>query len=167
MDANQPITVLYDPTCGFCVRCRQWLEKQPKRFTMRFVPQGSSKQARLFPGLECKTDAQGRPDELIVVDEQGRVYRDDKAWVMCFYALRDYRGLAMKLSRPGMAGLARRAYTLISHNRRAISALLGAEGDDAQLKRSLEAEPETPHCNNALCALREAKEKVAAQQGGA
>jgi hypothetical protein len=66
-----------------------------------------------------------------------------------------------------MAGLARRAYTLISHNRRAISALLGAEGDDAQLKRSLEAEPETPHCNNALCALREAKGKVAAQQGGA
>ena len=167
MNAVKQITVLYDPTCGFCVRCRQWLEKQPKRIEMRFVPQGSSRQQKLYPGLDCKTDAQGRPDELIVVDDAGRVYRDDKAWVMCFYALRDYRGLAMRLARPGMAGLARRAYSVISGNRRAISALLGMGGDDDQLRQSLEAEPETPRCNNALCALREVRGRLAAPEGGA
>lgn len=164
MQAVQHLTVLYDPTCGFCVRCRQWLDKQPKLIAMRFVPQGSSKQQTLYPDLQYVTDAQGRPEELIVIDDQGKVYRDDKAWVMCFYALRQYRSLSMRLARPGMAGLARRAYAAISTNRRAISSLLGMKGDD-DLRAELQADPEVPHCNNALCALREAKDKVAAREG--
>ncbi len=165
MQSPNQLTVLYDPTCGFCVRCRQWLDKQPKKIAMRFIPQGSSRQQRLYPGLEYKTDEQGRPDELLVIDDAGNIYRDDKAWVMCFYALRHYRGLAMRLARPGMAGLARRAYTLISRNRRAISTIVGAGADDARLKQTLEAEPDTPRCNNALGALREAKQAVAKQHG--
>lgn len=165
MQAVKHLTVLYDPTCGFCVRCRQWLDKQPKLITMRFLPQGSSKQQSLYPDLQYLTDAEGRPEELIVIDDQGKVYRDDKAWVMCFYALRAYRPLSMRLARPGMAGLARRAYAAISSNRRAISALLGMKGDD-DLRNELQAEPDVPHCNNALSALRQAKAKVAAQEGG-
>lgn len=164
MQAVQHLTVLYDPTCGFCVKCRQWLDKQPKHLAIRFVPQGSSKQATLYPDLKFQTDEQGRPEELIVIDNAGKVYRDDKAWVMCFYALRAYRPLAMRLARPGMAGLARKAYTAISTNRRALSAFLGMKGDD-DLRTGLQAEPDTPHCNNALCALREAKAKVATQEG--
>lgn len=166
MTTANELTVLYDPTCGFCVRCRQWLDKQPKLIEMRFLPQGSSKQQTLYPGLHTLTDAEGRPEELIVIDDTGKVYRDDKAWVMCFYALSHYRPLAMRLAGPGMAGLARRAYAAISTNRRAISALLDMKGDD-DLRDELLAEPEMPHCNNALFALREAKEKAGAQQGGA
>jgi len=164
MNAVKQLTVLYDPTCGFCVRCRQWLDKQPKAIAMRFVPQGSGRQQRLYPNLQYTVDEQGRPEELIVIDDKGRVYRDDKAWVMCFYALRKYRGLAMRLAKPGMAGLARRAYSLISSNRRAISVLLGAK-DDNEARQTLEAEPEAPRCNNALCALREAKARVAEREG--
>jgi predicted DCC family thiol-disulfide oxidoreductase YuxK len=164
MRADQHLTVLYDPTCGFCVRCRQWLDKQPKYVAMRFIPQGSSKQQSLYPDLQYLTDDEGRPDELIVIDDAGKVYRDDKAWVMCFYALRAYRPLAMRLAKPGMAGLARKAYAAISTNRRALSALLGMKGDD-DLRTELQNDPDVPHCNNALCALREAKEKVAAEQG--
>ena len=159
MQAVTQLTVLYDPTCGFCVRCRQWLEKQATLITMRFIPQGSSRQVRLFPGLVCKTDEQGRPEELIVIDNQGKVYRDDKAWVMCFYALREYRALSMRLAKPGMAGLARRAYTMISNNRRALSALLGMKAD-TDLRKNIEAEPEAPHCNNAICALKQAKQNA-------
>ena len=165
MQAVKQLTVLYDPTCGFCVRCRQWLDKQPKLVAMRFIPQGASRQQALYPDLQYITDAQGRPEELIVIDDTGKVYRDDKAWVMCFYALRAYRPLAMRLAKPGMAGLARRAYAAISTNRRAISSLLGMKADD--LRADLQAEPEVPHCNNALSALRQAKETVGAQQGGA
>ena len=165
MKKPKHLTVLYDPTCGFCVRCRQWLDKQPKLITMRFLPQGSSKQKTLYPDLQYLTDAEGRPEELIVIDDQGKVYRDDKAWVMCFYALHAYRPLSMRLARPGMAGLARRAYAAISTNRRALSAFLGMKADD-DLRADLQAEPEVPHCNNAVCALRAAKEKVAAQEGG-
>ena len=165
MRTPQQLTVLYDPTCGFCVRCRQWLDKQPKAIAMRFIPQGSSRQQTMYPELRYLTDEQGRPEELIVIDDAGKVYRDDKAWVMCFYALHHYRPLAMRLARPGMAGLARRAYAAISTNRRALSAFLGMKGDD-DLRNELQAEPEVPHCNNALCALRDAKERVAAQGGG-
>jgi predicted DCC family thiol-disulfide oxidoreductase YuxK len=156
--AMQQLTVLYDPTCGFCVTCRQWLAKQHKLIPMRFVPQGSSKAKALYPNLTYRTDAQGRPDELVVIDDQGKVYRDDKAWVMCFYALRDYRGLSMTLAKPGMAGLARRAYTLASGKRRLISTLLGKE---EEVVRTLRETPDEPHCNNALCALREAKKNAA------
>ncbi|MEM6260772.1 MAG: DCC1-like thiol-disulfide oxidoreductase family protein [Planctomycetota bacterium] len=152
------VTVLYDPTCGFCVSCRQWLSKQPKWIEMHFVPQGSSRAKRLFPTLTCRADDQGRPDELVVVDDRGQVYRDDKAWVICFYALRDFRGLSMKLARPGMAKLARRAYTLISGNRRAISTLIGA---DRKAVRMLEEAEDDPGCHNALCALKQAKARVA------
>ena len=165
MNAVKQLTVLYDPTCGFCVRCRQWLDKQPKAIAMRFIPQGSGRQQRLYPDLQYTVDEQGRPEELIVIDDKGRLYRDDKAWVMCFYALRHYRGLAMRLANPRMAGLARRAYGLISGNRRALSALLGAK-EDEQVRLTLEAAPDAARCNNALCALREAKARVADQQGG-
>lgn len=165
MQAVKQITVLYDPTCGLCVRCRKWLEKQHKLISMRFIPQGSSKQQELYPELQCKTDDQGRPEELIVVDDLGRLYRDDKAWVMCFYALRDYRNLSMRLSRPGMAGLARRAYSMISGNRRTISALVGMRAD-TELKQTLETEPEAPRCTNAIGALRNARDKVARELEG-
>ena len=164
MKTAEQLTVLYDPTCGFCVRCRQWLDKQPKLIAMRFIPQGSSRQQTQYPELQYLTDDKGRPEELIVIDQVGKVYRDDKAWVMCFYALRGYRPLAMRLARPGMAGLARRAYAAMSTNRRALSAFLGMKGDD-DLRNDLEAEPEVPHCNNAICALREAKKKTAEQIG--
>ena len=103
MQVVKQLTVLYDPTCGFCVRSRQWLDKQPKLIAMRFLPQGSSKQQTLYPNLQHLTDEQGRPEELIVIDDQGKVYRDDKAWVMCFYALHHYRPLSMR--RQHRAGL--------------------------------------------------------------
>ncbi|XAM01666.1 DCC1-like thiol-disulfide oxidoreductase family protein [Phycisphaeraceae bacterium D3-23] len=153
------LTVLYDPTCGLCVRCRQWLAKQPALIPLRFVPQGSRRQATLFPGFETKTDEQGRPEELVVIDDSGQVYRNDKAWVMCFYALREYRALSMRLARPGMAGLARRAYHLIAVNRRALSWLIGG-GEDEVVER-LQRAIDPPRCNNALDALRTAKEAAA------
>ncbi|MEM9414779.1 MAG: DCC1-like thiol-disulfide oxidoreductase family protein [Planctomycetota bacterium] len=157
------LTVLYDPTCGLCVRCRQWLAKQPALIPLRFVPQGSRRQLAMFPGLATHTDEQGRPEELVVVDDAGRVYRNDKAWVMCFYALREYRSLSMRLAKPGMAGLARRAYHLIAANRRALSWLIG--GDEAEVAERLRRSIDPPRCNNALSALRQARETTAERYG--
>jgi len=153
------LTVLYDPTCGMCVRCRGWLAKQPKLIDLRFVPMGSSRQRDLYPSLEARTDEQGRPDEMVVIDDGGNIYREDKAWVMCFYALRNYRALSMRMARPGAAALARRAYTLISANRRGISKLCGMAPDEAI--SILENTPDTPRCHNAIEALKRAKERAA------
>lgn len=153
------LTVLYDPTCGMCVRCRQWLAKQPMLVPLRFVPQGSARQKQLYPDLELRSDELGRPEELVVIDDRGRLYRNDKAWVMCFYALREYRALSMRLAKPGMAGLARRAYHLIAANRRALSWLVG--GEEQAVVERLQQSHEPPCCNNALSALRHAKEATA------
>jgi len=157
------LTVLYDPTCGMCVRCRQWLAKQPMLIPLRFVPQGSGRQMKLYPDLALRTDEQGRPEELVVIDDAGNLYRNDKAWVMCFYALREYRALSMRLAKPGMAGLARRAYHLIAANRRALSWLVGGEEDE--VAQRLRDEHDPPRCNNALAALRTARDTTAERFG--
>jgi len=152
------LTVLYDPACGLCVRCRQWLSDQPKIVDMRFIPQGSRRQEKLYPTLKLKTDAAGQAEELIAIDDLGRVYRDDKAWIACFFALRRYRSLSMKLAGPGMAGLARRAYHLVARNRHALSHLLGL-GDEQQVIDTLRQEPDAPGCHDALCALKHARKQ--------
>ena len=45
------LTILYDPHCGFCVKCRGWLIQQPKYVEMEFLPSGSSEAQRRFPEL--------------------------------------------------------------------------------------------------------------------
>jgi len=56
------------------------------------------------------------------------------------------------------------ACTMISDNRRPISKLFAA-AEDAALREEIEKEPEPAHCNNALCALLDAKELRANEQG--
>ncbi|MGB0768721.1 MAG: DCC1-like thiol-disulfide oxidoreductase family protein [Phycisphaeraceae bacterium] len=156
MMAVHRLTVLYDPSSDFCVRCRRWLEREPKTIALRFAPRGSSRQARLYPDLELQPDDRGPLEELVVIDDRNRVYRGDKAWVVCLYALRRTRALAVRLSRPGMTGLARRAYALVSRDGLALWALMVDE-DDASVRRAIEAEPEPPRCSNVLSAMREAR----------
>ncbi|MEM9418520.1 MAG: DUF393 domain-containing protein [Planctomycetota bacterium] len=117
------LTVLYDPGCALCLRCRQWLAKQPKYLPMRFVAQGTADAGRRFPQLDVGTPDQ--VEDLIVVSDDGKVYRSTRAWIMCFYALREYRPLAFRLSHPALMPLARRAYQAISNNRMWLSRWFG------------------------------------------
>ena len=71
------LTVLYDADCGFCERCRRWLENQPKLIPLEFVAGGSPEAVRRFPDLVVP----GRAEELIVVSDEGDVYRNDNAWL--------------------------------------------------------------------------------------
>jgi predicted DCC family thiol-disulfide oxidoreductase YuxK len=135
------LTVLYDAGCGLCVRSKGWVQKQSSYVAVSYLPQGGSEATRRYPGLR-----QGDPpEELIVVDDVGRVYRDDKAWLMILYALRRYRPLAMRLAKPGLNGLARRAYHWVSSNRALLSSSLGLTGY-GELRRSLADAPEPPRC---------------------
>jgi len=53
-----------------------------------------------------------------------------RAWVMCFYALRDYRPLAFRLAHPTLMPLARRAYQAIANNRMRLSHWFGERGNE-------------------------------------
>ena len=129
------LTVLYDATCGFCVRCRWWLIHQPKYVEMDFCASGSPEALERFPELSSP----GTVDELTVVDDEGGVYRGTQAWLMCLWALSEYREWAGRLASPLLLPFARGAFAFVSSKRRTLSELMGFQPE--QLRR---AEP--PRC---------------------
>ncbi|HQR40384.1 MAG TPA: DCC1-like thiol-disulfide oxidoreductase family protein [Blastocatellia bacterium] len=133
--------VLYDPSCGLCSRVRRWVEAQPAFIEMEFMPATSTKAARWFPTLASR----GEPEELVVVGDDGSVYRDGAAWIMCLYGLEEFRAWSYRLSRPAVLPLAREAFNLLSHNRRKISHWLGLLSD-SDLIETLKRES-TPRCS--------------------
>lgn len=113
------LTVVYDSKCGLCIRVASWLAAQPKWIGMRFLPSASL--SRVYPALASRQLC----EELIVVSDEGGVYLGNRAWIMCLYALKRYRGWALRLSRPALLPMARQAFALLSSNRRRISRWMG------------------------------------------
>jgi AcrR family transcriptional regulator len=60
-----------------------------------------------------------------VTGDGGRVYIGSRAWVLCLWALRDYRDRAFRLSSRLLLPIARQAFGMISRNRREISSWFG------------------------------------------
>lgn len=114
------LTILYDQQCGFCRQCRQWLEAQPAYLPVSFLSCRSEEVAKRFPGVEAY-----RPTEnLVVVADTGEVYVGDSAWLMCLFALKQYRGWARRLSTPLLRPLARQVFEQISGLRGALSCVI-------------------------------------------
>src|SRR3954470_1918461 len=128
--------VLYDATCGLCSSVRDWTQQQPQLIDMSFVAANSAQASALFPTLSRPG---ARPEELIVVDDRGGVYREGHAWIMCLYALAKYRNLSLRLASPALLPLARKAFSFLSKRRGALSELLGM-GTDRQIAARLEQE---------------------------
>ena len=117
--------VLYDARCGLCRWSRIWLQSQPKFLDLEFIPADSDQAKAWFPGLA----ASGSPEELIVVSDEGHVYRESSAWIMCLYALTEYREWSIRLARPSLLPLARRAFSVLSKHRGPISKALRLASD--------------------------------------
>ena len=109
--------VIYDGRCAICRRCRGWLGRQAAFVPLAFVRLQSPEVSIRFPGIE-----QFHPEErLIVISDEGDVWRGESAWIMCLWALCEYRELAQRLANPLLKPFARKACELISENRHAIS----------------------------------------------
>jgi predicted DCC family thiol-disulfide oxidoreductase YuxK len=128
--------ILYDATCGLCSSVHDWAAQQPQLVPMEFVAANSPRACELFPSLSRPGT---RPEELIVVDDRGGVYREGHAWIMCLYALAEYRGLSFRLGSPTLLPLARKAFSFLSKRRGALSELLGMPSD-RQIATRLEHE---------------------------
>lgn len=124
----QRLYVLFDDRCGLCLRARRWLSERPVYLDLRFIPATSEWARQRFPTL-C---GPGEPEELIVVSDEGGVYRGEGAWIMVLFALCEYREWSLRLAKPGLRPLARQAFALISRNRRSISRWLQSS-DEASL----------------------------------
>lgn len=113
--------VLFDRNCVLCTRAAKWLEWEPSYLSIRCLPSDSIAAVRRFPTIV----ASGVASEVIVIADTGEVYRGDAAWLMCLYALRRYRPLAMRLARPGWRPMVKRAIAFIGRNRHRLSWFCG------------------------------------------
>ena len=128
--------VLYDRDCSFCDACRSWLCRQAAFVELRFLPGRSATVAEQFPGLE-KIETSG---DLVVISDEGAVYRGTSAYLMCLYALKEYREWAMRLSWPAMLPLTRRVFQQLTRQRSRISQWF-FEKTPKQLDAQLGSEP--------------------------
>ena len=110
------ITIVYDAACGLCTRAKDWITQQAPLVGLQFVPSGSSEASRRFPHLPA--------DELAVVANAGEVWLSNHAWIVCLWALRGYRDLALRLTSPLLVLMAREAFVVVSRNRHALSGML-------------------------------------------
>jgi predicted DCC family thiol-disulfide oxidoreductase YuxK len=119
------LTVLYDSRCGLCSNARRWLEGQPQIVPLEMLPAGSEPARRRFPTL-----ATTEPEELVVISEEGDVYRGPQAWIMCLWALDEYREWSFRIARPSLLPRARGIVEWISTRRHALSRALGMMSDE-------------------------------------
>ena len=115
------ITIVYDAACGLCTRVKGWIGQQVPLVRIRFLPSGSPEVRSRFPQLPA--------GELAVVAGTGEVWLGNSAWIVCLWALRDYRDLAVRLTSPLLVLLAREAFTVLSTNRAALSTMLKLRGE--------------------------------------
>jgi len=77
----------------------------------------------------------GTPTELIVISDLGGVYRGAEAWIMCLYALVDYREWSLRLARPALLPLARRVFEWVGDSRADISRRLRLAAEETRAAR--------------------------------
>ena len=137
------LTILYDMHCPLCRRCRVWLERQPAFVPLVFLPLQSEEVVCRFPGIGALHPER----EIVVISDTGDVWQGGSAWVMCLWALREYREWAQRLAHPALLPLARRACELVSENRFKLSRWLFRTASTDELRERLETPP-APACGN-------------------
>src|SRR5262245_7721350 len=89
----------------------------------------------MFPSLQL-----ARKTELVVVTDDGSVYRDDAAFIMCLYGLQAYREWSLRLATPALMPFAATFFRAVSKRRRWLSRML-AGTFDRDLERLVEHQP--------------------------
>jgi len=120
--------IVYDPACGLCCMVRDWILAQPAWVAVNLVAAGSPESLARFPQLP--------PGELAVIADTGDVWFGNRAWIICLWALREYRQWSIRLSGPMLLPVARQAFSALSRNRAAFSRMLELK-NDVQIHRDL------------------------------
>ncbi|MEM7391025.1 MAG: DCC1-like thiol-disulfide oxidoreductase family protein [Verrucomicrobiota bacterium] len=117
MNELHRLYVFYDAECALCRRCRKWLEVQATYIPLHLVAFQSDLGPKLFPDMASFHPA----EQLLVIGDNGDVYQGSGAWIMCLYALKEFRGLSLKLAQPGWRHLAKKLVSQVSVNRASLS----------------------------------------------
>lgn len=113
------LTVLFDPGCSLCQSCKTWMLGQPTLVELRFVAcTGEDAKARYG-------DIPWLGDELVVVGDDREVWVGPAAFILCLWALADWREWSYRLSGTAFAPLAERFFLMVSAKRKNLAAFLG------------------------------------------
>ena len=113
----QALTVLFDPGCALCQRCRAWMQGQAAYVPLAFVA-CTAAEARARYG-----DIPWLGDELIVVGDRGEVWVGPAAFLTCLWALVEWRAWSYRLAGPAFAPMAKWFFRFLSSHRRGIARL--------------------------------------------
>ena len=97
------LTVLSGPGAPLGLRARCWLRAQRTWLPVEVADPASPRLRALWPELALP----GAYDELAVLDDDGRLWRGDDAWLMLLWATRSHRAEALRLGATGRVGEAR------------------------------------------------------------
>jgi predicted DCC family thiol-disulfide oxidoreductase YuxK len=115
------ITLLYDPECPLCLRCRHWMAAQESLVELELLPT-TSEEAKLRYG-----EVPWLGEEVVVVANTGDVWAGSAAFVVALWALRDWRLWSYRLSGSMLSPLAERFFLQVSKNRHWLGSLLSHE----------------------------------------
>jgi predicted DCC family thiol-disulfide oxidoreductase YuxK len=73
------LTVLFDPTCSLCQRCRTWMLAQASYVPLTFLACSSDEARRWFGDIPWLAD------ELVVVGDGGQVWAGPAAFLTCLW----------------------------------------------------------------------------------
>ena len=116
-EARSPraLTVLYDPGCALCRRCRAWMLTQASYVPLTFVACDAAEARRRYG------DIPWLGDELVVVGDRGEVWAGPAAFLTCLWALVDWREWSFRLAGPAFAPLAERFFHALSSQRKRLA----------------------------------------------
>jgi predicted DCC family thiol-disulfide oxidoreductase YuxK len=115
------LTVLYDDTCALCVRCASFVASQ-RAYVEVEVLGSHTEAARARYG-----SVPWLGEELVVVSDTREVWAGPAAFLMCLWALEEWRPWSYRLSGAALAPLAERFFVALSSRRRKIAALLAPD----------------------------------------
>lgn len=116
----EQLTVLYDESCELCRRSRDWLATQATWVPLRLIPAGSEEAQTRYRGLPLG-------QELVVADQNGRVWVGGPAFLMCLWATHRWRNWAYRLSGDAWQPMAERFFDHVSRRRKRLSRWLERE----------------------------------------
>jgi len=102
------LTVWFDADCGLCRRIARWLETQPKYVPLYCKAAQSAAQAGCPLTLELLLA------KVTVTASDGAVYHGTNAWLVCLWALRNYRPWSLRLSAAALRPWAERLFALVA-----------------------------------------------------
>lgn len=139
------IEVYYDGRCGMCCSFHEWINRQPRAYSIEFIPYQAARAEQIFPGV-------GRLDparEMIVRTDENEIFRGAEAWVLCLYSCSNHQTAARRLAGPGLLPIAVHSCRLLAANRHALSKVFFRK-KDREVQKALH-QMKLPECEDGYC----------------